>query len=308
MLASDREKLLNLEAQLHQRVVGQEEAVTVVANAVRRARAGLSDPDRPHGAFLFLGPTGVGKTELSKALADCLFDSQEALIRLDMSEYMEKHAVSRLIGAPPGYVGHEEGGYLTEKVRRNPYSVVLLDEIEKAHPDVFNILLQVLDEGRLTDSQGRTVDFKNCVLIMTSNLASDVIQLMASSESRDALHDAVMTEVKRHFRPEFLNRVDDSVVFQPLSEAQTRDIAGIQVARLLERLRGQGIELTIGDDILSLIAEAGFDPLYGARPLQRLIQRMIENPLAEAILSGDLDRSESVEVVMGETGLIFKGK
>ena len=308
MLASDREKLLNLEAQLHQRVVGQEEAVTVVANAVRRARAGLSDPDRHHGAFLFLGPTGVGKTELSKALADCLFDSQQALIRLDMSEYMEKHAVSRLIGAPPGYVGHEEGGYLTEKVRRNPYSVVLLDEIEKAHPDVFNILLQVLDEGRLTDSQGRTVDFKNCVLIMTSNLASDVIQLMASSESRDALHDAVMTEVKRHFRPEFLNRVDDSVVFQPLSEAQTRDIAGIQVARLLERLRGQGIELTIGDDILSLIAEAGFDPLYGARPLQRLIQRMIENPLAEAILSGDLDRSESVEVVMAETGLIFKGK
>ena len=308
MLTSDREKLLNLESQLHERVVGQDEAVIAVANAVRRARAGLSDPDRPHGAFLFLGPTGVGKTELSKALADCLFDSHQALIRIDMSEYMEKHAVSRLIGAPPGYVGHEEGGYLTEKVRRSPYSVVLLDEIEKAHPDVFNILLQVLDEGRLTDSQGRTVDFKNCVLIMTSNLASDVIQSMVRSASRDEVHDAVMNEVKRYFRPEFLNRVDDCVVFKPLSETETQKIAEIQVARLVQRLHGQGIDLHINEEVLALIAEAGFDPLYGARPLQRLIQRMIENPLAEAILSGDLDRAESVEAVMSESGLTFKGK
>jgi len=291
MLASDREKLLDLETELARRVVGQADAVSAIANAVRRARAGLSDPNRPNGSFLFLGPTGVGKTELSKALAENLFDSEQALIRLDMSEYMEKHAVSRLIGAPPGYVGYETGGYLTEQVRRKPYAVILLDEIEKAHPDVFNILLQVLDDGRLTDSHGRTVDFKNTVLIMTSNLASDVIQSAVGASRADEIKDAVMAVVKQHFRPEFLNRIDDSVVFQPLTEVNIKAIARIQVDRLLARIAEQGIEMTLEDEVFNNLAEAGFDPAYGARPLKRLIQRMIENPLAEAILSGAVDHT-----------------
>ncbi|MDA7717720.1 ATP-dependent chaperone ClpB [Pseudomonadales bacterium] len=308
MLASDREKLLDLETELARRVVGQADAVSAIANAVRRARAGLSDPNRPNGSFLFLGPTGVGKTELSKALAENLFDSEQALIRLDMSEYMEKHAVSRLIGAPPGYVGYETGGYLTEQVRRKPYAVILLDEIEKAHPDVFNILLQVLDDGRLTDSHGRTVDFKNTVLIMTSNLASDVIQSAAGASCADEIKDAVMTVVKQHFRPEFLNRIDDSVVFQPLTEVNIKAIARIQVDRLLARIAEQGIEMTLEDEVFNNLAEAGFDPAYGARPLKRLIQRMIENPLAEAILSGAVDQTRPVVVAMSDQGLAFKCK
>ena len=308
MLASDREKLLDLETELARRVVGQADAVSAIANAVRRARAGLSDPNRPNGSFLFLGPTGVGKTELSKALAENLFDSEQALIRLDMSEYMEKHAVSRLIGAPPGYVGYETGGYLTEQVRRKPYAVILLDEIEKAHPDVFNILLQVLDDGRLTDSHGRTVDFKNTVLIMTSNLASDVIQSAAGTSRADEIKDAVMAVVKQHFRPEFLNRIDDSVVFQPLTEANIKAIARIQVDRLLARIAEQGIEMTLEDEVFNNLAEAGFDPAYGARPLKRLIQRMIENPLAEAILSGAVDQTRPVVVAMSDQGLAFKCK
>ena len=308
MLASDREKLLDLEIELARRVVGQADAVSAIANAVRRARAGLSDPNRPNGSFLFLGPTGVGKTELSKALAENLFDSEQALIRLDMSEYMEKHAVSRLIGAPPGYVGYETGGYLTEQVRRKPYAVILLDEIEKAHPDVFNILLQVLDDGRLTDSHGRTVDFKNTVLIMTSNLASDVIQSAARASRADEIKDAVMAVVKQHFRPEFLNRIDDSVVFQPLTEVNIKAIARIQVDRLLARIAEQGIEMTLEDEVFNNLAEAGFDPAYGARPLKRLIQRMIENPLAEAILSGAVDQTRPVVVAMSDQGLVFKCK
>ena len=308
MLASDREKLLDLETELARRVVGQADAVSAIANAVRRARAGLSDPNRPNGSFLFLGPTGVGKTELSKALAENLFDSEQALIRLDMSEYMEKHAVSRLIGAPPGYVGYETGGYLTEQVRRKPYAVILLDEIEKAHPDVFNILLQVLDDGRLTDSHGRTVDFKNTVLIMTSNLASDVIQSAAGASRADEIKDAVMAVVKQHFRPEFLNRIDDSVVFQPLTEVNIKAIARIQVDRLLARIAEQGIEMTVEDEVFNNLAEAGFDPAYGARPLKRLIQRMIENPLAEAILSGAVDQTRPVVVAMSDQGLVFNCK
>ena len=308
MLASDREKLLDLETELARRVVGQADAVSAIANAVRRARAGLSDPNRPNGSFLFLGPTGVGKTELSKALAENLFDSEQALIRLDMSEYMEKHAVSRLIGAPPGYVGYETGGYLTEQVRRKPYAVILLDEIEKAHPDVFNILLQVLDDGRLTDSHGRTVDFKNTVLIMTSNLASDVIQSAAGASRADEIKDAVMAVVKQHFRPEFLNRIDDSVVFQPLTEVNIKAIARIQVDRLLARIAEQGIEMTLEDEVFNNLAEAGFDPAYGARPLKRLIQRMIENPLAEAILCGAVDQTRPVVVAMSDQGLAFKCK
>ncbi|MDA9043983.1 AAA family ATPase, partial [Pseudomonadales bacterium] len=308
MLASDREKLLDLETELARRVVGQADAVSAIANAVRRARAGLSDPNRPNGSFLFLGPTGVGKTELSKALAENLFDSEQALIRLDMSEYMEKHAVSRLIGAPPGYVGYETGGYLTEQVRRKPYAVILLDEIEKAHPDVFNILLQVLDDGRLTDSHGRTVDFKNTVLIMTSNLASDVIQSAAGASRADDIKDAVMAVVKQHFRPEFLNRIDDSVVFKPLTEVNIKAIARIQVDRLLARIAEQGIEMALEDEVFNNLAEAGFDPAYGARPLKRLIQRMIENPLAEAILSGAVDQTRPVVVAMSDQGLVFKCK
>ncbi|WP_174873997.1 ATP-dependent chaperone ClpB [Vogesella oryzae] len=295
MLTGEREKLLHMEEVLHQRVVGQNEAVTVVADAIRRSRSGLADPNRPYGSFLFLGPTGVGKTELCKALAGFLFDSEEHLIRIDMSEYMEKHSVARLIGAPPGYVGYEEGGMLTEQVRRKPYSVILLDEVEKAHPDVFNVLLQVLDDGRLTDGQGRTVDFKNTVIVMTSNMGSQHIQSMASDDYQ-VVKLAVLAEVKSHFRPEFINRIDEMVVFHSLGEAQIKSIARIQLKRLEERLAKLDISLQVSDEALSLIADAGFDPVYGARPLKRAIQSEIENPLAKAILAGKYPPKSTIMV------------
>ena len=298
MLEGDREKLLRMESVLHERVVGQDEAVIAVANAVRRSRAGLSDPNRPNGSFLFLGPTGVGKTELCKALAGFVFDSDQAMVRLDMSEFMEKHSVARLIGAPPGYVGYEEGGYLTEAVRRRPYSLLLLDEVEKAHPDVFNILLQVLEDGRLTDGQGRTVDFKNTVIVMTSNLGSDLIQEMAGSEQYDAMKAAVMGVVGSHFRPEFINRVDESVVFHPLAQAQIRGIASIQIENLRERLAERDLALRLSDDVLDHLAEAGFDPIFGARPLKRAIQQLLENPLAQQILQGDYAPGDTIEALV----------
>lgn len=285
MMEGERAKLLALEEELHKQVIGQDEAVGAVSNAIRRSRAGLSDPGRPNGSFLFLGPTGVGKTELCKTLARFLFDTEEALIRIDMSEFMEKHSVARLIGAPPGYVGYEEGGYLTETVRRKPYSVVLLDEVEKAHPDVFNILLQVLDDGRLTDGHGRTVDFKNTVLVMTSNLGSDLIQTMSGS-SYGQMKDAVMEVVARSFRPEFINRIDDAVVFHPLEKDQIVGIAKIQLETLVGRVKENNICLTFDESALDLLVDAGYDPIYGARPLKRAIQRLVENPLAEALLSG----------------------
>ncbi len=296
MLEGEKEKLLRMEEGLRQRVVGQDEAVAVVSNAIRRSRAGLSDPNRPNGSFLFLGPTGVGKTELCKALAAFLFDTEEAMIRVDMSEFMEKHAVARLIGAPPGYVGYEEGGYLTELVRRKPYSVILLDEVEKAHPDVFNILLQVLDDGRLTDSHGRTVDFRNTVVVMTSNLGSQLIQDKAGEENYDEMKRLVMGVVSQHFRPEFINRVDDVVVFHPLGEEQIRHITGIQVQYLDRRLRdrGMGIELTAA--ALDRIGEAGFDPIYGARPLKRVLQQKVENTLAQQILEGRYGPGDVIRV------------
>ena len=294
MLEGDREKLLRMESDLHARVVGQDEAVTAVSNAVRRARAGLSDPNRPNGSFLFLGPTGVGKTELCKSLAQFLFDSEQAMVRIDMSEFMEKHSVARLIGAPPGYVGYEQGGYLTEAVRRRPYSLLLLDEIEKAHPDVFNILLQVLEEGRLTDGQGRTVDFRNTVIVMTSNLGSDLIQEMAGNNDYEAMKSAVMERVGQYFRPEFINRVDESVVFHPLASEQIRGIAEIQLAGLVSRLRAQEIELVVDESLLAQLAKAGFDPVYGARPLKRAIQQQLENPLAQALLSGEFGAGDTV--------------
>ncbi|STZ20174.1 Heat shock protein F84.1 [Morganella morganii] len=288
MLEGEREKLLRMEQVMHSRVIGQDEAVDAVANAIRRSRAGLSDPNRPIGSFLFLGPTGVGKTELCKALADFLFDSDDAMVRIDMSEFMEKHSVARLIGAPPGYVGYEEGGYLTEAVRRRPYSVILLDEVEKAHPDVFNILLQVLDDGRLTDGQGRTVDFRNTVVIMTSNLGSDRIQEHFGELNYDAMKGAVMEVVSHHFRPEFINRIDEVVVFHPLAKEQIHAIAKIQLKRLYKRLEEHGYQVTITDSALDKLAEAGFDPVFGARPLKRAIQQEIENPMAQAMLSGKL--------------------
>ncbi len=288
MLEGEKAKLLAMEAALHKRVVGQSEAVTAVANAIRRSRAGLSDPNRPIGSFLFLGPTGVGKTELCKTLANFLFDTEGAMIRVDMSEFMEKHSVARMVGAPPGYVGYEEGGYLTEAVRRKPYSVILLDEVEKAHPDVFNILLQVLDDGRLTDGQGRTVDFKNTVIIMTSNLGSDIIQEVSGESNYQQMKNLVMGAVNEHFRPEFLNRVDDIVVFHPLGKEQITAIAKIQLRSLRERLADKGYKLELSLAALDKIADAGFDPVYGARPLKRAIQIEIENPLAQKILSGDL--------------------
>ena len=294
MLESEKEKLLHLEDELHSQVVGQDEAVSAVANAVRRSRAGIADPNRPNGSFLFLGPTGVGKTELCKSLARFLFDTEEALIRIDMSEFMEKHSVARLIGAPPGYVGYEEGGYLTEHVRRKPYSVILLDEIEKAHADVFNILLQVLDDGRLTDGHGRTVDFKNTVLVMTSNLGSDLIQNMAGRSSYDEMKEAVMEVVIHHFRPEFLNRVDDSVVFHPLSRDQIIGIAEIQLGILKQRLAEVDIELEFDREALEFLVEVGYDPVYGARPLKRAIQRYVENPLAQDILAGRYKAGDKV--------------
>ncbi len=309
MLEGEREKLLKMEEHLHTRVVGQEEAIKVVSDAVRRSRAGLSDPDRPSGSFLFLGPTGVGKTELCKALAEFLFDSTDAMVRIDMSEFMEKHAVSRLVGAPPGYVGYEEGGYLTEAVRRRPYSVILLDEVEKAHPDVFNILLQVLDDGRLTDGQGRTVDFRNTVIVMTSNLGSQMIQEMSDDDSPEGytkMKAAVMGVVQTQFRPEFINRLDDIVVFHPLDKKQIREIARIQMTGLDRRLAERGLKLELGDNALALLANVGFDPVYGARPLKRAIQQQLENPLAQRILAGEFVAGDTI-VADAEGGqLVFR--
>ena len=308
MLEQERDKLLHMEDHLHQNVIGQHEAVTSVANAIRRSRAGLSDPNQPIGSFLFLGPTGVGKTELTKALAEFLFDSQDALIRVDMSEFMEKHSVARLVGAPPGYVGYEEGGYLTEAVRRKPYSVILLDEIEKAHSDVFNILLQVLDDGRLTDGQGRTVDFKNTVIIMTSNIGSDIIQELAGDSQYEQMKMQVMNILGQHFKPEFINRVDESVVFHPLVAEQIKQIARIQIDALAERLTEQELNLTISEEALSLISAAGFDPIFGARPLKRAIQQGVENPLAQKILGNEFTKSSTIRVEVVEGKLTFSAK
>jgi ATP-dependent Clp protease ATP-binding subunit ClpB len=329
MLEGEREKLLRMETELHRRVVGQEQAVVAVSNAVRRSRAGLSDPNRPNGSFLFLGPTGVGKTELCKTLAEFLFDSPDAMVRLDMSEFMEKHSVARLIGAPPGYVGYEEGGYLTEAVRRRPYSVLLLDEIEKAHPDVFNILLQVLEDGRLTDSQGRTVDFRNTVIVMTSNLGSDAIQEISQNRSFDnvsfdltkktesenladinqhkyeAMKAAVMEVVTQHFRPEFINRVDETVVFHPLAKEQIRAIADIQLVSLRARLADRELSLELDDAVLDKLSEAGFDPVYGARPLKRAIQQLIENPLAQLLLAGNFVAGDTIKVAISGDRIEF---
>ena len=295
MLQGEREKLLYMEQSLHQRVIGQAAAVTSVSDAVRRSRAGLSDPNRPNGSFLFLGPTGVGKTELCKALATFLFDSSDAMIRIDMSEFMEKHSVARLIGAPPGYVGYEEGGYLTEAVRRKPYSVLLLDEVEKAHPDVFNILLQVLDDGRLTDGHGRTVDFRNTVIVMTSNLGSDLIQDLSSESNYEQMKTAVMEVVGGHFRPEFINRIDETVVFHPLGQQQIRGIATIQMDLLRERLRERELRLAVSEQVMDKLAAMGFDPAYGARPLKRAIQQYFENPLAQDILSGKFSPGDEIQ-------------
>ena len=304
MLEGERDKLLRMESALHKRVIGQDEAVKSVSDAIRRSRAGLSDPNRPIGSFLFLGPTGVGKTELCKSLAEFMFDTDDAMVRIDMSEFMEKHSVARLIGAPPGYVGYEEGGYLTEAVRRRPYSVILLDEVEKAHSDVFNILLQVLDDGRLTDGHGRTVDFRNTVIVMTSNLGSARIQDLAS-EGYDAMKSAVMEVVGHHFRPEFINRVDDLVVFHPLDQSQIRLIADIQLGLLRKRLENVGLDMEVTDEALDLLAKAGFDPVYGARPLKRAIQQSIENPLAQSILAGEFSSGETVNIDVVDGSFCF---
>jgi len=306
MLEGEKDKLLQMESVVQQRVVGQSEAVTAVANAIRRSRAGLSDPRRPIGSFLFLGPTGVGKTELTKALANFMFDTDDAMVRLDMSEFMEKHSVARLIGAPPGYVGYEEGGYLTEAVRRRPYSVILLDEVEKAHPDVFNVLLQVLDDGRLTDGQGRTVDFRNAVIVMTSNLGSQMIQEMAGEERYDEMKSAIMEVVGTHFRPEFINRVDDVVVFHPLSRKHIRLIVDIQLGYLHDRLADRDMRIHLSDAARDRLAEAGFDPVYGARPLRRAIQQQVENPLAQEILQGKFKPGDIIEVGVAEDRLDFQ--
>ena len=305
MLAGEQQKLLEMEQQLQHRVVGQEEAVIAVSNAVRRSRAGLADPNRPNGSFLLLGPTGVGKTELTKALTEFLFDTEEAIVRIDMSEFMEKHSVARLIGAPPGYVGYEEGGYLTEAVRRKPYSVVLLDEIEKAHPDVFNILLQVLDDGRLTDGHGRTVDFRNTVIVMTSNLGSDRIQELAATQNYGEIKTTVMEVVGQHFRPEFINRIDDAIVFRPLSKEQILAITKIQLERLQSRLVEREIELEFTDAALNYLGNAGFDPTYGARPLKRAIQQYVEDPLAKALLAGDYINGDVIKVDLSADSLEF---
>ncbi|MGQ0501842.1 MAG: ATP-dependent chaperone ClpB [Panacagrimonas sp.] len=309
LMEGEREKLLRMEEALHQRVVGQDEAVASVSNAIRRSRAGLSDPNRPIGSFLFLGPTGVGKTELCKALATFLFDTEEAMVRIDMSEYGERHSVARLIGAPPGYVGYEEGGQLTEAVRRRPYSVILLDEVEKAHPEVFNVLLQVLDDGRLTDGQGRTVDFRNAVIVMTSNLGSQLIQDMLGKEhvhvDYSAIKEAVMTVVGTHFRPEFINRIDEAVVFSPLGSAQIRSIARVQSERVVRRLKERGIDLVFGETALDLLAQAGYDPIFGARPLKRAIQSLVENPLARSVLDGQFAAGDAITVTAKDGRLEF---
>jgi ATP-dependent Clp protease ATP-binding subunit ClpB len=313
MLEGERDKLLSMEQVLHERVVGQDEAVVSVANAIRRSRAGLSDPNRPNGSFLFLGPTGVGKTELCKTLAHFLFDTEDAMVRVDMSEFMEKHSVARLVGAPPGYVGYEEGGYLTEQVRRKPYSVILLDEVEKAHPDVFNILLQVLDDGRLTDGQGRTVDFRNTVIVMTSNLGSDLIQQMYDTESAgsdsashyEQMKTAIHEIIGNHFRPEFINRIDETVVFHPLKKAQIKIIAKLQINMLLERLKEREIDITLTDEAMDAIAEAGYDPVFGARPLKRAIQQRLENPLAQAILQGKYQAGDTIKVSWHEGQVVL---
>ncbi|MES9980999.1 MAG: ATP-dependent chaperone ClpB [Candidatus Thiodiazotropha sp. 6PLUC5] len=306
MLEGERDKLLRMEEELGRRVIGQQEGVRAVSDAIRRSRAGLSDPNQPNGSFLFLGPTGVGKTELCKSLAEFLFDTEEAMIRIDMSEFMEKHSVARLIGAPPGYVGYEEGGYLTEAVRRRPYSVILLDEVEKAHPDVFNVLLQVLDDGRLTDGQGRTVDFRNSVIVMTSNLGSQIIQEMATEDQYDQMKASVMETVQQNFRPEFINRVDEIVVFHPLGEEQIRAIASIQVDYLRQRLADSDMVLSVSEAALDLLGKAGFDPVYGARPLKRAIRQQLENPLAQEILSGRFGPGDMIEVDTSGDGLIFQ--
>ncbi|MGL5742558.1 MAG: ATP-dependent chaperone ClpB [Legionella sp.] len=306
MMEGEKEKLLRMEEVLHNRLIGQNEAIDAVSNAIRRSRAGLSDPNRPIGSFLFLGPTGVGKTELCKALAFFLFDTEDAMVRIDMSEFMEKHSVSRLIGAPPGYVGYEEGGYLTEAVRRRPYSVILLDEVEKAHTDVFNILLQVMDDGRLTDGQGRTVDFRNTIIVMTSNLGSNLIQEMGNKFKYEQIKEAVMEMVRQHFRPEFINRIDDTVVFHSLAQDQIAQIAAIQIEYLHRRLKQQDIHLEVSHEALAHLAEAGFDPVYGARPLKRTIQQQLENPLAQALLTGKFKSGETIEVTYQDGEMRFK--
>ena len=306
MMQGERQKLLHMDEALSKRVVGQSQAVRCVTDTILRSRAGLSDPNRPYGSFLFLGPTGVGKTELTKALANFLFDSDEAMVRIDMSEFMEKHSVARLIGAPPGYVGYEEGGYLTEAVRRKPYSVILLDEVEKAHPDVFNVLLQVLDDGRMTDGQGRTVDFKNTVIVMTSNLGSGEIQQMQANAQPEAIKDAVMEQVKAHFRPEFINRIDEIVVFNALDDEAIKSIAKIQVAKLAERIAAQDITFEVTPAALEAIAQAGFDPVYGARPLKRAVQDKLENPVARLLLEGRAAPKDKVVCDYGENGFVFK--
>jgi ATP-dependent Clp protease ATP-binding subunit ClpB len=305
MLQGEKEKLLHMEEALAKRVVGQDEALRIVSNAIRRSRAGLSDARRPNGSFLFLGPTGVGKTELCKALAEFLFDTEDAMVRIDMSEFMEKHSVARMIGAPPGYVGYEEGGYLTEAVRRRPYSVILLDEVEKAHPDVFNVLLQVLDDGRLTDGQGRTVDFRNTVIIMTSNLGSQVIQEYSGEKNYAKMKSAVMEIVQQSFRPEFINRIDDIVVFHPLGTKQIRAIVDIQLVYLRKRLQERNMDLTLDDAARDLLGEAGFDPVYGARPLKRAIQQQIENPLAQKILQGEFVPGDRIRIGARDGELTF---
>ena len=308
MLEGEKEKLLRMEQQIGKRVIGQAEAVRAVSTAVRRARAGLQDPHRPIGSFMFLGPTGVGKTELTKALAEYLFDDESALLRIDMSEYMEKHSVARLIGAPPGYVGYEEGGALTEAVRRRPYQVILFDEIEKAHPDVFNVLLQVLDDGRLTDGQGHTVDFRNTLIVMTSNLGSEYLANQPEGEDTDAVRDQVMAVVRANFRPEFLNRVDEIILFHRLKRNEMTKIVDIQMARLVKLLEDRKITLELEPSAREWLADKGWDPAYGARPLKRVIQKSVQDPLAEMILSGSIKDGEKVVVSVGKQGLTFNGK
>jgi ATP-dependent Clp protease ATP-binding subunit ClpB len=305
MMQGERDKLLHMEDALHRRVVGQDEAVRLVADAIRRSRSGLSDPNRPYGSFLFLGPTGVGKTELSKALAEFLFDTEHAMIRIDMSEFMEKHSVARLIGAPPGYVGYEEGGYLTEAVRRRPYQVILFDEVEKAHPDVFNVLLQVLDDGRLTDGQGRTVDFRNTLIVLTSNLGSEALASLPETADVSVAREAVMEAVRAAFRPEFLNRLDEILLFRRLSRQDMRGIVDIQLARLKRLLADRKITLEVDASAGNWLATAGYDPVYGARPLKRVIQRELQNPLAQQILEGRIPDGAIVHVGAGDKGLMI---